>query len=156
MSREELDLLTKEQMIEMILLQNEQLKQLAELQAAFEKMRADYEALKLKLEQRPKPPTTSKNSSQPPSRDQKSNQSKDKRKHRHGPPQGHEKHERKFVAQPDQVVPLRAKKCGQCHADLGAEEGRLLKVNQITELPEAKAQVIEVRQYQTTCPVCRQ
>jgi hypothetical protein len=86
MSREELDLLTKEQMIEMILLQNEQLKQLAGLQAALEKMRADYEALKLKLEQRTKPPTTSKNSSQPPSRDQKSNQPKDRRKHRHGPP----------------------------------------------------------------------
>lgn len=154
MNREELDLLTKEQMIEMILLQNEQLKQLAELQAALEKMRADYEALKMKLEQRTKPPTTSKNSSQPPSRDQKSNQPKDRRKHRHGPPQGHEKHERKFVAQPDQVVPLRAKQCGQCHTDLGAEEGQLVKVNQITELPEAKAQVIEVRQYQTTCPRC--
>ena len=154
MSREELDLLTKEQMIDLILLQNEQLKQLAGLQAALEKMRADYEALKLKLEQRPKPPTTSKNSSQPPSRDQKSNQAKDKRKHRHGPPHGHEKHERKFVAQPDQIVPVRAKKCGQCHTDLGAAEGQLVKVNQITELPEAKAQVIEVRQYQTTCPKC--
>jgi transposase len=110
--------------------------------------------LKLKLEQRPKPPTTSKNSSQPPSRDQKSNQPKDRRKHRHGPPQGHEKHERKFVAEPDQVVNLRAKKCGQCHTGLGAGEGQLVKVNQITELPEAKAQVIEVRQYQTTCPGC--
>ena len=28
------------------------------------------------------------------------------------------------------------------------------RVNQITELPEAKAQVIEVRQYQTTCSEC--
>ena len=106
MGREELELLTKEQLIEINLLQNEQAKQLAQLQAAFEKLSADYEALKLKMEQRSKPPTNSKNSSQPPSRDQKSNQAKDKRRHKHGPPQGHEKHERKFVAQPDQIVNL--------------------------------------------------
>jgi hypothetical protein len=60
MSREELELLTKEQLIEVILLQNEQAKQLAQLQAAFEKLQADYEALKLKMEQRQKPPTNSK------------------------------------------------------------------------------------------------
>ena len=64
MSQDELELLSKEELIRLIL---EQAQQLAQL-------RADYEALKLKLEQRSKPPTTSKNSSQPPSRDQKSNQ----------------------------------------------------------------------------------
>lgn len=35
-----------------------------------------------------------------------------------------------------------------------AEEGRLVKINQITELQAAKAQIIEVRQYQTTCSEC--
>lgn len=154
MSREELELLTQEQLIEIILLQNEQAKQLAQLQAAFEKLQADYEALKLKMEQRSKPPTNSQNSSQPPSRDQKSNAPKDKRKHRHGPPAGHEKHERQLVAQPDQVVELRAKQCAHCHADLREKADRLVKVNQITELPEAKAEVIEVRQYETVCPDC--
>ena len=33
-------------------------------------------------------------------------------------------------------------------------EGVLLDVNQITELPPAKAEVIEVRQYEATCPEC--
>lgn len=154
MSREELELLTREQLIEIILLQNEQAKQLAQLQAAFEKLQADYEALKLKMEQRTKPPTNSKNSSQPPSRDQKSNAPKDKRQHRHGPPAGHEKHERQFVAQPDHVVELRAKQCDHCHTPLSEKVGRLMKINQITELPESKAEVIEVRQYESVCPGC--
>ena len=43
-----------------------------------------------------------------------------------------------------------------CHADLSGETGRLVKVNQITELPEANAQVIEVRQYEVVCPDCEQ
>ena len=146
MTQEDLDLLSKEEMIRLIL---EQAKQLAQL-------KADYEALKQKLDRQQKPPTSSKNSSQPPSRDQKSNQTGDQRKHRHGPPQGHEKHERKFVEQADQVVNLRTKNCCLCHTDLSTEEGQLVKVNQISELPEAKAQVIEVRQYQTTCPQCGQ
>ena len=95
MEQNELDGLTKEELIDLLLKQAEQLA----------KLQADYEALKLKFEQnQKKPPTTSKNSSQPPSRDQKGNQPKGRRKRRHGPPLGHEKHERKFVAQADEVV----------------------------------------------------
>ena len=152
MDRDELDLLTKGELIDLILLQSEQSKQLAELRTAFEKLRADYEALKLKLEQCQKPTTTSKNSSQPPSRDQKGNQPKDKRKHRHGPPMGHEKHERKFVAQPEQVVNLRINQCSKCQVELKDEAGQLVKINQITELPQATGREIEVRQYETVCP----
>ena len=145
MTREDLDLLSKEELIGLIL---EQARQLAQL-------KADLEAMKQKLDQvQKKPATTSKNSSQPPSKDQKGDQPKDRRKHRHGPPQGHEKHERKLVVQPDYVVNLRARKCENCHAQLEDTPGRLVKVNQITELPEAKAEVIEVRQYETICGCC--
>jgi transposase len=146
MTQDELESLSKAELIHLML---EQAKLLAQLQA-------EVEALKLKLEQRSKPPTNSQNSSQPPSRDQKSNTPKDKRKHRHGPPQGHEKHERQFVTQPDKIVELRAKQCRHCHARLEDQAGRLVKINQITELPPAKAQVIEVRQYETICPDCGQ
>src|SRR5208337_1709920 len=154
MNYEELDLLSREQLIELILVQIEQLKQVAQLQADFTQLKLDNEALKVKFEQNQKPPTTSKNSSQPPSRDQKSNTSKDKGRHRHGSPQGHEKHERKFVSDPDQVIEVRAKHCCRCQADLRGAASRLVKVNQISEVPEAKAQVIEVRQYETGCPQC--
>jgi len=144
MGKTELETLTKDELIQLILAQYDQLT----------KVQADYEALKLKFEKNQKPPTSSKNSSQPPSHDQKGNLPPGRRKRRHGPPNGHEKHERKFVAQADHTIELRAKECRTCHADLGSEAGRLVKVNQITELPQAPAQVIELRQYTVTCPVC--
>jgi transposase len=153
MINDELERLSKQELIDLIKLQAAQL---AEFKDAFSKLKADYEALKMKYDSNQKPATSSKNSSQPPSKDQKNNQPKGKSRHRHGPPKGHEKHDRKFVAQPDEVVDLRVKSCCKCCADLRAEEGRLVKVNQITELPEAKAKVIEVRQYETTCSECGQ
>ena len=112
MAREELEELTKAELIELILGQAEQLA----------KLQADYEALKLKFEKNCKLPTTSQNSSQPPSRDQKGNKPKDRRKRRHGPPLGHEKHERKFVAQANQVVDVRPQSCRTCQADLSARQ----------------------------------
>lgn len=151
MTQEELEQLSKQELIDLILLQS---KQIAEIMDAFKKLNANYEALMMKFNNNQKPPTSSKNSSQPPSKDQKSNEPKGKSRHRHGPPKGHEKHERELVAKPDKVIELRVKRCCKCCADLMAEESCLVKVNQITELPEAKAQVIEVRQYETTCPEC--
>ncbi len=144
MTQDELARLSREELIELILAEY------AELQA----LRADYETLKLKLEKGNKPPTNSGNSSQPPSRDQKVNLPKDRKKRRHGPPAGHIKYERKFVAQPDHVVEAKSEKCEHCQTDLRAESSRLVGVNQIIELPEAQAEVIEVRQYATECPCC--
>ena len=88
MDRKNLEALSKEELIEIIMQQYEQM---VKMQAAFEKLRGDYEALKMKFDQNQKPPTSSKNSSQPPSRDQKGNSSKEKRRHRHVPPNGQEK-----------------------------------------------------------------
>jgi transposase len=144
MTQDDLARLSREELIELILAEHAQL----------ETLRADYEALKLKLEKGKKPATNSGNSSQPPSRDQKVNLPKDRKKRRHGPPAGHVKYERKFVAQPDYVVEVKPQACVHCQTDLRAESGQLLDVNQITELPEAKAEVIEVRQYATECPCC--
>jgi len=151
MTHEELERLSKQELMDLILLQAGQI---AELRDAFLRLKADHEALEMKFDNNRKPPTSSKNSSQPPSKDQKRNQPKGKTRQRHGPPKGHEKHERKLVAQPDEVIELRVKSCCKCCADLNTLEGHLVRVNQITELPEAKAQVIEVRQYETTCPEC--
>src|SRR4030042_3180924 len=114
MGKSELDALTKDELIQMILAQYEQLT----------KLQADYEALKLKFEKNQKPPTSSKNSSQPPRRDQKSSLPQGRRKRRHGPPIGHEKHERKFVAQPDHIIEVRARSCCKCHTDWGGEAGQ--------------------------------
>ena len=122
MTREDLVALTKEELIDLILKQ-------AELLA---KLQADYEALKLKFEKNQKPPTSSKNSSQPPSRDQKGNMPKGRRKRRHGPPLGHEKHERKFVAQADEVVHVVPQICCACQT----ERMRCAKVSQARRIAE--------------------
>ena len=137
MGKTELEAFSKEELIQLILM-----------------LQDEIEALKLKFEKNQKPPTSSKNSSQPPSRDQKGSLPASRRRHRHGPPFGHEKHERKFVAQPDHIVELRARSCGKCHTDLSSQAGQLVNVNQVTELPQAPAQVIEVRQYAVACPEC--
>jgi transposase len=153
MTRDELAQLSKEALIEVILTQAEQI---AALQAAMAQLKEDYEALRLKLEKGKKPPTNSSNSSQPPSQDQKRSLPTDRFKVKHGPPFGHPKHERKFVDNPDHIVNLRSETCIACQSDLHTTEGALLDVNQITELPPAKAEVIEVRQYAVSCPKCGQ
>ncbi len=139
MTRDDIARMSREELIDLALEQN-----------------AKIEALKLKLEKGKKPPTNSSNSSQPPSRDQKANRPKDKRKRRHGPPMGHVKYERKMVAEPDHIVEVKPKICEYCRTDLAGVESRLKDVNQITKLPEAKAEVIEVRQFEVACPCCGQ
>ena len=61
-----------------------------------------------------------------------------------------------MVAQPDHIVEVKPQVCEQCQTDLAGAESRLKDVNQITELPEAKAKVIEVRQFEVACPCCGQ
>jgi transposase len=151
MIRAELDALSREELIVTVLAQAEQL---TALQATLAQLQADYAALRLKFEKDQSPPTTSRNSSQPPSRDQKSNQPESRVKRKHGPPVGHAKHTRKFVADPDHVVEIKAEQCAGCAADLHGQTGELVDVNQITEVPPAQAEVIEVRQYAVTCPAC--
>jgi transposase len=153
MTQDELAQLSRDELIDLLLAEHGQLEA---LQALFAQLKADNEALKLKLEKGKKPPTNSSNSSQPPSLDHKPSLSKDRRKRKHGPPQGHPKYERKFVAKPDHIVKLKPEVCTNCHADLHAVIGQLLDVNQITELPDPKAEVIEVRQYGVDCPHCGQ
>src|SRR6185295_11727437 len=137
MTREDLTQFSHEKLIDLVL-----------------EKQAEIEALRLKLEKGKKPPTDSGNSSQPPSRDQKGNLPAKRKKHKHGPPAGHVKHEREFVAEPNYVVEIKPTVCKECQRDLGEAAMVLLDVNQITELPEAKAEVIEVRQYVAECSCC--
>jgi transposase len=153
MHRDELSQLSKDDLIDLMLAHAEKT---AALQAALVELKAEYEALRLKLDKGKKPPTNSSNSSQPPSRDRKRSLPSDRFKRKHGPPAGHPKYERKFVDSPDHIVNLKAKSCATCHEDLGAANSTLQDVNQITELPPATAEVIEVRQYAVTCPKCGQ
>jgi transposase len=144
MTQDDLSKMSKDELIEYTL----------QLYGENVQLKADNEVLRMKLEKNRKPPTNSSNSSQPPSKDQKPNRPKDQRKKRHGPPLGHVKYERKMVADPDHVVEVKPEVCGECQADLRGAEASLKDVNQITELPFAKAEVIEVRQMEVKCPCC--
>lgn len=146
MTQTPLEELSREELIRLILAQSEQLARL----------QADYDALRVKLEKLQKPPTSSSNSSQPPSQDQKRNKPANRPKRKHGPPSGHLKYERQFVAEPDHIVPVRVTACPVCQTDLQAAPGSLIDVTQITEISVPTAQVIEVRQYAVTCPDCGQ
>ena len=146
MSRDKLAELDREALIELVM---QQAQQIAALQG-------EIEVLQKKMEKGKKPPTNSSNSSQPPSRDQKGNLPGKRKKHRHGPPLGHPKYERKFVAQPDHIVEVKPQVCHTCSSDVSQEPIVLVDVNQITELPAAHAKVIEVRQYRVECLSCGQ
>jgi transposase len=151
MTHEDTAQLSREELVELVLAEHAQLEA---SQAIIAQLKADIEALKMKLEKGKKPPTNSGNSSQPPSRDQKADLSKKRKRHKHGPPVGHVKYERKLVAEPDHIVEVKPQVCEDCQTNLRETGGLLADVNQITELPEAKAEVIEVRQYQVKCPCC--
>jgi transposase len=146
MTRDEMAQMSRDKLMDLILLQAQQI---AVLQA-------EIEALRKKLEQGKKPPTNSGNSSQPPSRDWKSNLPPERKKRRRGPPPGHAKHERQLVVNPDHIVEVKPGVCHTCQCDLSQERGVLMDINQITELPVAQAEVIEVRSYAVECPWCGQ
>jgi len=91
-------------------------------------------------------PTTSKNSSQPPSRDFKSEKKKRKRSKKQGAKKGHEKLERAWVDNPSKVFYALVDNCQTCHVNLLDQVPVQVIRRQITELPEIKPVVIETQQ----------
>lgn len=148
-------LLTPEQVD---LLPSEKLRPLLKaLLAEFELLRqrvANLETENERLKQQLTGSTNSRNSSQPPSRDQKPNQPADKPKKKQGPPFGHQKFSRPLVDNPDRVIQVPVTECEQCHADLSRVAPEDFEQRQIVELPQVKPVVIETRQHRTTCPHC--
>ena len=88
MNKVDLEAPTKEEVVQLLLKQQAQLNQL----------QSDFEALNMKFEEKQRPPTSSKNSSQPPSLDQKGNLPTSRQLRQRGSQFGHEKHEHIFAA----------------------------------------------------------
>jgi transposase len=151
MTRLDLAQMSQDEIIDLVLAQAQQVAKLVEQNA---KLQAEIEALRMKLDKSKKPPTNSGNSSQPPSKDQKGNAPDKRKRHKHGPARGHTKYERPFVALPDHIIEIKPTTCKKCQAVLDQASAVLADVNQITELPQAKAEVIEVRQYSVNCSCC--
>lgn len=100
------------------------------------------------------PRTTSQNSSQPPSRDFKPEIKKRKRRKQKGARLGHEKQERPLVDNPNKVIEAYVDHCPTCHLNLLDQVPIQIIRRQLTELPEIKPVVIELRQYVVACPGC--
>lgn len=114
------------------------------------KLRELEEKLRLK-----RTPTTSKNSSLPPSRDFKVEKPKKRRRHKKvGAKAGHRKHARALVDNPDKVIEAYVDNCQNCHVNLLEQVPVRTIRRQITELPEIKPVVIETRPHEVVCPCC--
>lgn len=101
-----------------------------------------------------KTPTSSKNSSQPPSRDFKPEKKQRKRNRKKGAKFGHEKLERALMDNPSKVFYALVDNCQTCHINLLDQVPVQIIRRQITELPEIKPVVIETQQYEVVCPCC--
>jgi transposase len=112
------------------------------------------ERLEAEVERPKRPPTTSRNSSQPPSRDQKAERLKPKRRRHRGAKAGHAKAERPLTDAPDRVIEVHPSACTACGQDLQALVPQRTIRRQITELPVIQPVVIETRQHEVICPGC--
>lgn len=126
----------------------------AELMALIYEMVKKVSELEAEIARIKQTPTTSQNSSQPPSRDFKAEKKKRKRSKKKGAKSGHEKQERSLVESPNTVIEAYVDNCKNCHLNLLDQVPVQVVRRQVTELPEIKPVVIETRQYVVDCPCC--
>jgi len=125
-----------------------------DLIALIYEMAKEINELKAELAHLKQPPTTSQNSSQPPSREVKAEKKKRVRSKKKGAKPGHEKQERQLVENPNTVIEAYVDNCKNCHLNLLDQVPIQVVRHQVTELPEIKPVVIETRQYVVICPCC--
>lgn len=125
-----------------------------ELIALIYKLANEISELKAEIARLQQPPTTSQNSSQPPSRDFKTEKKKRTRSKKKGAKFGHEKQERPLVEKPNTVIEVYVDNCKKCHLNLLDQVPVQVVRRQVTEIPEIKPVVIETRQYVVDCPCC--
>lgn len=150
MTREELQLLSRDQLMDLVLQQ----------QALIQQLSADIATLEARvaeLEARPsQPPKTPANSSVPPAKgykaDQKPGAGKGKKR---GPKAGHPGVTRP-PAEPDLRLELRVEWCDRCGQDLASQEQQVAEGRQLVDLPPMRPVVIEAQSYRVVCPGCGQ
>ena len=152
MSRPTVDQLQHLRREELIVLLEQAKEQIAQLTEQVRQLQADIERLK-----HPPAGASSRNSSQPPSRDWKADglPGKGRRKKKPGAQPGHPKAERPLVAKPDAIIEARLATCSGCGADLQAVAPERVVRRQVTELPILKPVVLETQQHEVCCPACQ-
>jgi transposase len=126
-----------------------------ELVALVKALIAENVVLRAELDRLRQPPPTSRNSSQPPSRDTKRDLPADRTRKKLGPPFGHARKMRPVVDQPDRIIEATVEWCSHCQADLRGVAPRAVVRHQLTELPPVPPRVLETRQHEGVCPDCQ-
>jgi transposase len=156
MDREELDRLSREELLELLVQQAEvigrQQAALAEGEAAIERRDEKIRGLEEELAQFRRPVKTPENSSVPPSRGQKANRVAGRRR-KLGAKRGHVGVSR-LRSEPDVVVECRPRACAGCGQELPHTGGRRTGRSQVVELPAFAPVVIEAWQYTVACNQC--
>ena len=117
-----------------------------------QKMEAQVQELKQKIEALSRPAKTPENSSLPPSSGHKANRQSRRRRARKAKRKGKS---RKRV-EPDVTIECRATRCEHCGTDLSDVPQRFMGRSQIVELPPTKPVVVEAERYGCFCPHCHQ
>lgn len=126
-----------------------------ELIALNQRLLEEVRRLEAEIERLKQLPPTSRNSSQPPSRDWKAERPQRRRRKKVGAKPGHVKAERPLVEHPDKVIEAWVEACVHCGTGLLDQAPERVIRRQVTELPEIKPVVIETRQYEVMCPGCQ-
>jgi len=100
------------------------------------------------------PPPTSRNSSQPPARDQKTNAAPKQAAKRVGAKRGHQAATRPLLDNPDKVIEASVAQCANGQRDLRGVAPQQIVRHQLTELPVVRPLVIETRTHEVECPRC--
>lgn len=136
MTRQELEQLSKAELIEIVL-----------------DLQARLAALEDQVNRLTQPPKDASNSSVPPSKTRKPNRPGPKPQKNRGPKPGHPGASRTRQA-PDAIVECRPTSCDRCGADLPQDGGWLLGTSQVVEIPPVQPVVIEARRYGCACSGC--
>jgi transposase len=164
MGPDELNGLSREELVEVILRQRRELTE-REAEAAEQRARlADGEARVRELGGRIReledevarlslPLKTPKNSSVPPSRGQKAEAAEPGRTVKRGPKRGHPGVSR-GRQEPAVVLHCQPQVCSGCDAALSQAERRLVGRSQVTDLPLIRPVVVEAWRYAATCAAC--
>lgn len=142
-ANEQIEQLSREDLLDLVIRQQE----------IIALLQAEVAALKAELDKFRRPPATSRNSSRPPSLDQKANSDPQKKK-RKKKRRGHARQTRPLVENPDQIIPAPITECRACQADLTKVRPERVIRRQVTEIPPVKPLIIETQQHEVLCPRC--
>ncbi|MBX9621194.1 MAG: hypothetical protein K2X28_04060 [Alphaproteobacteria bacterium] len=105
------------------------------------------EALLFELEEKLSQKKTSKNSSIPPSRDQKGNLPGTKKKGQRHKSMGRKGYARDLHPHPDEIIDSKLKKCSQCEGNLEEKDHQIHTEYDKIEIPPIKPKVTGFRLY---------